>query len=94
VSDVAAVLKTMQRFVFCSLIWERRKCDSCVDGMQLAQDRANTRRNLGVSSLAKRLSALLDLLVVSKGKTTPLQAWTGPEGSRRLRLPDFKTVGT
>jgi len=24
----------------------------------------------------------------------PLQAWTGPEGSRRLRLPDFKTIGT
>ena len=23
------------------------------------------------------------------GKTIPLQAWTGPEGSRRLRLPDF-----
>jgi hypothetical protein len=20
--------------------------------------------------------------------------WTGPEGSRRLRLPDFKTIGT
>jgi hypothetical protein len=30
----------------------------------------------------------------SKGKGIPLQAWTGPEGSRRLRLPDFKTVGT
>jgi hypothetical protein len=29
-----------------------------------------------------------------KGKTIPLQAWTGPEGSRRLKLPDFKTVGT
>jgi hypothetical protein len=29
-----------------------------------------------------------------KGKGTPLQAWTGPEGSRSLRLPDFKTVGT
>jgi len=29
-----------------------------------------------------------------KGKTIPLQAWTGPEGSRRLRLPDFKTIGT
>jgi len=25
-----------------------------------------------------------------KGKTIPLQAWTGPEGSRRLRLPDLK----
>ena len=29
-----------------------------------------------------------------KGKAIPLQAWTGPEGSRRMRLPDFKTVGT
>jgi len=30
----------------------------------------------------------------AKGKAIPLQAWTGPEGSRKLRLPDFKTVGT
>jgi hypothetical protein len=29
-----------------------------------------------------------------KGKAIPLQAWTGSEGSRRLRLPHFKTVGT
>jgi hypothetical protein len=29
-----------------------------------------------------------------KGKAIPLQAWTGPEGSRKLRLPHFKTVGT
>ena len=29
-----------------------------------------------------------------KGKAVPLQAWTGPEGSRRLRLPDFKTIRT
>jgi hypothetical protein len=27
-------------------------------------------------------------------KAIPLQAWTGPEGFRRLRLPDFKTIGT
>jgi hypothetical protein len=27
-----------------------------------------------------------------KGKAIPLQDWTGPEGSRRLRLPDFKTI--
>jgi hypothetical protein len=33
-------------------------------------------------------------LVELKGKATPLQAWTGPEGSRSLRLPNFKTVGT
>jgi len=29
-----------------------------------------------------------------KGKAIPLQAWTDPEGSRRLRLPDFETIGT
>jgi hypothetical protein len=29
-----------------------------------------------------------------KCKAIPLQTLTGPEGSRRLRLPDFKTIGT
>jgi hypothetical protein len=29
-----------------------------------------------------------------KVKAIPLQALTGPEGTRRLRLPDFKTIGT
>jgi hypothetical protein len=28
------------------------------------------------------------------GKAIPLQNWTGPEGSRRLRLQHFKTTGT
>jgi hypothetical protein len=27
-----------------------------------------------------------------KGKAIPLQAWTGPQGSRMLRLPDFKKI--
>ena len=33
-------------------------------------------------------------LQVSKGKdkAVPLQAWTGPEGSRKLRFPDYMTV--
>jgi len=31
---------------------------------------------------------------VNKGKAISLKAWTGPEGSRRLRLPDFKKIGT
>jgi hypothetical protein len=29
-----------------------------------------------------------------KGKAISLKALTGPEGSRRLRLPDFNIVGT
>jgi hypothetical protein len=28
---------------------------------------------------------------LSKGKEVPLQAWSGPEGSRNLSLPDFMT---
>jgi len=28
-----------------------------------------------------------------KGKEIPVEAWTVPEGYRRLRLPDFKTIG-
>ena len=31
---------------------------------------------------------------IKKGKAIPLQAWTGPKGSRSLRLPDLKTIGT
>jgi hypothetical protein len=30
----------------------------------------------------------------SRGKAIPFQAWTGPKGSRRIMLADFKTVGT
>ena len=29
---------------------------------------------------------------VHKGKSVPLQAWSGPEGSRKLRFPDFMTT--
>jgi hypothetical protein len=25
----------------------------------------------------------------NKGKAVPLQAWSGPEGSRKLRFPDY-----
>jgi hypothetical protein len=34
------------------------------------------------------------LLLIVKGKAIPLQALTGPEGARRLRLPDIMTIGT
>jgi len=29
---------------------------------------------------------------IYKGKAVPLQAWSGPEGSRKLRLSDFMTT--
>jgi hypothetical protein len=34
------------------------------------------------------------LYVKGKGKAIPLQALIGAEVSRRLRLPDFKTIDT
>jgi hypothetical protein len=37
---------------------------------------------------------LNEVSLLCKGKEIPLQALTDPEGSRRLRLPDFKTIGT
>jgi hypothetical protein len=32
--------------------------------------------------------------VKKEGKAIPLQMWTGLMGSRNLRLPYFKTIGT
>ena len=31
-------------------------------------------------------------MVLGKGKAVPLQAWSGPEGSRKLRFPDCMTT--
>jgi hypothetical protein len=36
---------------------------------------------------------LTQVKALLKGKPIPLQAWRGPEGSRKLRLLDFKTIG-
>jgi hypothetical protein len=34
----------------------------------------------------------MTLSFFSKGKAVPLQAWSGTEGSRKLRFPDFMTT--
>jgi hypothetical protein len=35
----------------------------------------------------------LKLIILSvKGKAVPLQAWSGPEGSRKLRFSDYMTT--
>ena len=37
----------------------------------------------------------LKILIIygkGKGKAVPLQTWSGPEGSRKLRYPDFVTT--
>ena len=46
--------------------------------------------------LARLLSDLTEIWYTSKvkGKAIHVQVWTGPVGSRRLRLPNFMTIST
>jgi len=49
-----------------------------------------------VGSIYKRSvglhSSIPPCVLYDKGKAVPLQAWSGPEGSRKLRFPDFMTT--
>jgi hypothetical protein len=49
---------------------------------------------LSISKVKERVELYLYSSVKHKGESTPLQAWTVPEGFRKLRLPNFMTVGT
>jgi len=37
-------------------------------------------------------SEIYTLACKGKGKAVPLQAWSGPAGSRKLKFPDFMTT--
>ena len=39
-----------------------------------------------------KLQTLAVIFSKGKGKAVPLKAWSGPEGSRKLRFPDFMTT--
>ena len=38
------------------------------------------------------LQIALSFIPLKQGKAVPLQAWNDPEGSRKLRFPDFMTT--
>ena len=44
------------------------------------------------SHLQAELLKRYSIKVKEKGKAVPLQAWSDPEGSRKLRFPDFMTT--
>jgi hypothetical protein len=69
--------------------------------------KASFRRiNLSVLSIFAEEPSILILLLLEnrlqtrmaftsgevKGKASPLQAWSGPDGSRKLRFPDYMTT--
>jgi hypothetical protein len=47
-------------------------------------------QKLEMSQSTNKREVLLE--INKKGKAVPLQAWSGPEGSRKLRFPDFITT--
>ena len=47
-----------------------------------------------LTKIYRVLPQSLQATVEVKGNAIPVQTWTGPEGSRRFRLPDFKTIST
>ena len=48
----------------------------------------------GPLSYVEYIKTQLPVCLYVRVKAIQLQAWAGPEVSRRLRLPDIKTVGT
>ena len=67
---------------------ERR--ESSTDAVALARERGFS----VVVVVVVAVVVVIIIIVVINDKEIPIQAWTDPEGSRRLRLPDFKTLGT
>ena len=49
-------------------------------------------RNCFTLAMTNKLVVIINSIKKDKGKAVPLQAWTGPEGSRTLRFPDFVTT--
>jgi len=54
----------------------------------------NLKWNTHIQFLYSKLNKVSYMTLSLRSKAIPLQAWTGPEGSRGLRLPDLKTIGT
>jgi hypothetical protein len=48
--------------------------------------------SLNVETFRNKFIHAIMLLIDCKGKAIPLQVWTSPKDSRRLRFPDFKTI--
>ena len=59
-----------------------------------AQISTTSRRHPQTCSQTPWQSNYSNIQQLGKGTAIPLQAWTGPEGSRRLRLLDFKKICT
>ena len=53
---------------------------------------ASVRSSVALHASEWQVSTVIHVVKQSKGKSVPLQAWSGPEGSRKLRFQDFMTT--
>ena len=72
-----------------------RRCTNVVTGGLIST--RNFRSGFRYRGYGNEKSIKVKITVVNwrskgKGKAVPLQAWSGPEGSRKLRFPDFMTT--
>jgi hypothetical protein len=65
--------------------------DSTMTVMETKSGGKSTGENRKVRT---RVVLLLPMDISRLGKAIAFQNWTDPTGSRRLRFPDFKTIGT
>jgi len=49
-------------------------------------------KGFGFHKFLQKIKFILKVTKVKKGKAASLEAWSGPEGSRKLRFPDFMTT--
>ena len=73
---------------------------SCTPVFTYVRTKTKYTRSITIQRYKPRSSCVKDLIrlyrkfcrLQVKGKAVPLQAWSGPEGSRKLRFPDFMTT--
>ena len=76
--------------------WSTRGCRAIQEYQLMASHK--TVRKIGLTY--RKWGGIYDMnqtcccqFLIGKVKAIPLQAWRGPEGSRRFRLTDFMTIG-
>ena len=60
--------------------------------IRLSLDKRMDPRNVNMYACIYVSIYICMYVYVCKGKSVPLQVWGGPEGSRKLRFPDFMTT--
>jgi len=67
---------------YVSLMYELKKMESYLKSKFIGRGPSSYKKRIYRGAVSQRL------------RNTAIQVWTGPKGSRRLRLPEFRTVRT